>query len=243
MKHFKFIILLMIFLLISTSKLQAEPETYMRKLALITDIGLGNLISVYGAYSLLKNHNIGLGCGYLYYSDPDTEVKINAIEPSIIWFTTIADMFMIRTRAGINLIGRNGEALKTTAYVIAPDFLVNVVNYKSSIIYAGVSLPFVIGKESVEMDTVIGAGYGLNFNMGVSAKGEREKTIKELIKKSTDAKREKAEELYFFGLDSYYKGDIKGAIKYWKKIKTTDKELKRRINQQIKDAKESLKED
>lgn len=243
MKHFKFIILLMIFLLISASKLQAKSETYMRKLALITDIGLGNLISVYEAYSLSKNHSIGLGCGYLYYSNPDTEVKINAIEPSIIWFTTIANMIMIRGRAGINLIGRNGEALKTTAYVIASDFLVNVIRYKSSIIYAGVSLPFVIGKESVGMDTVIGAGYGLNFNMGVSAKVERERTIKKLIKKSTDAKREKDEELYFLGLDSYYKGDIKGAIKYWKKIKTTDKELKRRINQQIKDAKESLKED
>ena len=228
----------MVFLLIFTGIPEVKSETYMKKISLITDIGLGNLISIYGAYSISKNQNIGLGCGYLYYSDYDTDVSINIIEPSVMWMISVADMFLIRARAGIDFIGRKNEKLKTTAYVIAPDFLIKAIRFKKSSIYAGVSLPFVIGKEGVDIDTVIGAGYMIDFNIGV--KKERKKSITKLINKLPGNEKEEIKRLYFFGLDSYYKEDVKGAIKYWKKIETTDKEFKERIEEQIEKARDEL---
>ncbi|MBN1897475.1 MAG: hypothetical protein JW827_01760 [Spirochaetes bacterium] len=242
MKKMKYMVLILLLILNFISYAMAEDETYMRKFYVVTDIGLGNMISLYEAYGLSKNHYFGIGCGYLYYQDPETDVSINAIEPSLIWFTTLGDTFIIRARAGIDLVGRKGEGLKKTAYMIAPDFLVNVINYRQSSIYAGVSLPFIIGDESVEMDTVIGMGYAFYFNVGVVVKSEEEVSIQKLIEKSSEEKRKKVEGLYFEGLDLYYRGDVKNAIKQWENIDITDKELMEKIKKQVKKAKKELKE-
>lgn len=64
---------------------------------------------------------------------------------------------------------------------------------------------------------------------------EKNKSISRLIDELPESEKKKVEQLYFFGLDCYYKEDFKGAIKHWKKIKTTNTELQNIINQKIKE--------
>jgi len=59
------------------------------------------------------------------------------------------------------------------------------------------------------------------------------KSIQEMINELPGAERTTVEELYYFGLDSYYKDDFKGAVELWAQIKTSDKELQKRIEKKI----------
>jgi len=65
------------------------------------------------------------------------------------------------------------------------------------------------------------------------------KSIQEMINELPHAERMVIEELYYFGLDMYYKDDLKGALDLWKKIKTSNKELQKKIKQKIKMVTES----
>ena len=154
----KKIILICLALMVITT-----PAMAAGKITLFSEAGLGNLVSLYGTYRIAERHNIGIGAGYIYYKNSDTEAVINVVEPGVIWYMDIMELFVVRGRFGVDLIGRNGESLKRTGYTITPDFLIKVFRFKESSMYAGVSLPFVIGTEGVDMDTVIGAGYRVKF--------------------------------------------------------------------------------
>jgi hypothetical protein len=145
----------------STKVKFSKPAT--SKVTLFSEIGFGNLVSIYGTYKIAEKHSIGIGVGYIYYKNYDTDAVINVVEPAVIWHTEIMNIFVIRGRFGVDLIGRNGESFRKTGYTITPDFMIKVFRFKMSSMYAGVSLPFVIGTEGVDMDTVIGAGYEVKF--------------------------------------------------------------------------------
>ncbi len=63
-----------------------------------------------------------------------------------------------------------------------------------------------------------------------------------LIEKLPESEREKTRDLFFLGLDKYYRQDPKGAIKLWKQIKTSDKELNKEIEKQIKKVEDEKKD-
>ncbi|MBU1078702.1 MAG: PorV/PorQ family protein [Spirochaetes bacterium] len=63
-----------------------------------------------------------------------------------------------------------------------------------------------------------------------------------LIKKLPDREKKKAEELFYFGLDSYYKEDKAGAVKIWIKIKTSNEKLNKLIHEKIDQVKKEIEE-
>ncbi|MBU1077110.1 MAG: PorV/PorQ family protein [Spirochaetes bacterium] len=59
-------------------------------------------------------------------------------------------------------------------------------------------------------------------------------TIREMINVLPKMKRKDVEQMFYFGLDKYYKDDLTGAIELWKSIKTDDQRLNDQIKKEIK---------
>jgi len=64
--------------------------------------------------------------------------------------------------------------------------------------------------------------------------GKAKKNITELIDELHESQQEKVRDLYFEGLDRYYKEDRKGAIGIWKSIKTGNRQLQEALKDKIK---------
>ncbi len=126
------------------------------------DIGLGNITSLYFTYGD-KQFTIGLGCGYLYYTDQESERTINSISPSILISTTIDNLIVLRQRVGFDFIGSKGQKLSRMGYIFSSDLLVKIFRFKESALCGGASLPVLIGENSVDFDTVIGMSYIVDF--------------------------------------------------------------------------------
>lgn len=124
----------------------------------IMDTGLGNLSSLYFTYGE-KQFSIGLGCGYLYYTDQDSRNSIHALSPNLIISTTVGDLVVLRERVGYDFIAKKGDKFRIMGYVFSSDFLLKILRLKESCFCGGVSLPVLIGEESVDMDTTIGISY------------------------------------------------------------------------------------
>jgi len=89
-------------------------------------------------------------------------------------------------------------------------------------------------------DTLEGRQMNRRVDIILMEKKEK-KSIQEMINELPRSERIKVEELYYFGLDSFYKDDFKGAVELWQKIETGNQELQKRINIKIKQIKEKMK--
>lgn len=126
------------------------------------DVGLGNITSLYCTYGD-RQFNIGLGCGYIYYTDAETDGMINSISPSIIISTTVSGIIVLRQRCGFDFIGEKGHKLSRMGYIFSSDLLIKIYRLKESSFCGGASLPVLIGENSVDFDTVIGVSYIIDF--------------------------------------------------------------------------------
>ncbi len=132
-----------------------------RQIALMGEFGLGNVFSFYGTYKLNTGLNIGefdmihvgAGGGYLFYNDKDNDTSINVIGPCIAIMTK-NDTMIFRIRTGIDFISEKRFGFKATTTRISPDVMVLLKG-----LYAGMSLPIIIGKEGTGVAFAIGVGY------------------------------------------------------------------------------------
>ncbi len=85
----------------------------------------------------------------------------------------------------------------------------------------------------------IGIKILLNENKEEKSIGDDE-DITEIIKRLPLKERKKVKEHYFNGLDNYYRGDKINAIAEWKKIDTTNKKLREKINQLIQQVEDEI---
>lgn len=126
------------------------------------DIGLGNISSIY--LTCGKNQfSYGLGCGYIYYTDPESSQSINSLSPGVIVSTTVANLLILRQRAGMDFVGLKGYRLTRTGFIFSSDLLVKIFKLKESAFCAGASVPILIGKNGFDLDTVIGVSYIVDF--------------------------------------------------------------------------------
>ncbi len=136
-------------------------ERNNHQIVVMGEFGLGNIIGLYGAYRfnlpLLDKIYIGIGGSYLYYGDENNETSINVFEPSVVIVKEI-DMMIFRIRTGIDFISEDRFGFTGTAIRISPDVM---VKYKG--VYAGISLPVIIGDEGTGVAFAVGAGYKYLF--------------------------------------------------------------------------------
>lgn len=149
-------VIILLILRLSANTLQA------RNFSVDAEMGLGNLFSAYLLYSLSAGHSVGCGCGYLYYQDDEEEITLNILSPAILYSASLHDLFIIRARFSIDYVSKNQMSYIKKSYTLSPDLLVKAVKFNSGSIYAGISLPVVIGN-TTGIDTLIGAGYNFNF--------------------------------------------------------------------------------
>ena len=121
------------------------------------EFGLGNLGSIYSAYDLGPLY-LGIGLGYYYYDDDENESSISVFEPAILAMKQFKlnqfNMIITRIRVGIDLITEKRFGLSGQTVCISSDVIVDLKG-----IYAGISLPVIIGKEGTSIIFSIGAGY------------------------------------------------------------------------------------
>jgi len=145
------------------------------------EFGLGNILSAYASYELFGIY-LGAGCGYLFFKDELNNTSINVIEPGLIFLKPI-NYFLLRIRVGRNYINEEMYGIRSQSTSITPDFLV-----KWKELYAGVSIPIVMGKEGKSASLSVGAGYLYSFNILTGGKGqdiyEKSGTKKEVEKRA-----------------------------------------------------------
>ena len=127
------------------------------------EFGLGNVVSLYGAYDLGPLF-IGTGIGYYFYDDDENETSISVFEPAILVMkqfdiSKYNNLIIARIRVGVDLISEKRFGLRDQTYCISPDIMVQLKG-----IYAGIGLPIIIGKEGTSMVFSIGAGYRYMFS-------------------------------------------------------------------------------
>lgn len=88
----------------------------------------------------------------------------------------------------------------------------------------------------------LGIVHRIGLVVNIKNKIKKEIYITRLIKTLPEKERQEVEDLFFPGLDRYYRDDPKGAIKLWKKIKTSNKELNKEIGKQIKKVEDEIRE-
>ena len=136
-----------------------EKDTH--KIAVMGEFGLGNVGSLYGVYgfSLFSTElYIGAGVGYYFYNDKDNDTSINIIEPALVFMKEI-QMLVFRIRTGIGFINEERFGFTGSIITISPDVMVQLKG-----IYAGISMPVLIGDEGTGVAFSIGAGYKYIFN-------------------------------------------------------------------------------
>ncbi len=135
---------------------------YNHKIAVMGEFGLGNVCSLYGAYELGPIF-LGAGFGYYFYNDKENETSINVFEPSLLAMKQFNinrfSNLIARIRAGMDFISEERFGLSGKTVCISPYIMVQLRG-----IYAGISLPLIIGKEGTSIVFAIGAGYQYMFN-------------------------------------------------------------------------------
>ncbi len=126
------------------------------KIALMGEFGLGNVVSLYGAYDL-GSLFIGAGIGYYYYDDDENETSISVFEPAILVMkqfdiSKYKNLILTRIRVGIDLISEERFGLSGQTYCISPDVMIQLKG-----IFAGIGLHVIIGKKGNSVVLSIGA--------------------------------------------------------------------------------------
>ena len=120
--------------------------------------GLGNIVSIYAAFKTGIVYT-GLGAGFLYYKSEADDTSISVLEPVVMVMTKpLKKVLILRVRVGLDIIFEKRYGLRAYTATISPDVL---LIWKG--IYAGISIPVIIGKEGAGLAFSIGAGYMFSF--------------------------------------------------------------------------------
>lgn len=134
------------------------PSFVLSEINVSIELGLGNLGGIYVSYELAKGHSLGVGSGYLFYSDDEEDLEMSIVSPALFYQAEVASLFLLRMRAGVDYELLDGS-FNQVSYTFSPDFLVKFFNC----FYTGVSVPVIVGTEGVEVVTTIGLGAQLSF--------------------------------------------------------------------------------
>lgn len=127
---------------------------------LMPEFGYGNMLSFYFAVRI-KGFFFGSGLGYLYCDDEEFDTAVHIVEPAALVFKQV-HYFLFRLRLGPDFAKEDRFGFSRTAVTVSPDIMVYIKKYTGNL-YAGISLPVIMGREGTALSFSAGVGYFFPF--------------------------------------------------------------------------------